>query len=169
MLRRVRQRGRSAEWAPATQRVAAADAGALVAAAQLGGRTSFVLADMKSGRVLAERGADLPMPPASTAKTVTSLYALETLGRGYRFSTRLLATGPIWGGTLKGDLILVGGGDPTLSSDNLGDIARALSAAGLKRVSGQFAVWAGALPLYSGHRRRPASLATTIRQLAAST
>ena len=103
----------------------------LVAAAQLGGDVTYVVADAKTGLVLEARCADRPMAPASTAKTITSLYALETLGGGYRFATRLIATGPIAGGKVQGDLILAGGGDPTLDTDGLDDLAARLAAAGV--------------------------------------
>jgi len=119
---------------------------ALIEAAKLGGDVSFLLADLKSGEVIAAHLPDKQMPPASTAKSITSLYALEALGPDYRFPTRVLATGPVEGGVLKGDLILAGGGDPTLSTDNLGDLAKVLSGLGLRRIAGRFGVWAGALP-----------------------
>ncbi|MCX7889210.1 MAG: D-alanyl-D-alanine carboxypeptidase/D-alanyl-D-alanine-endopeptidase [Rhodobacteraceae bacterium] len=118
----------------------------LIAAAGLGGDVTYVLADAATGERLEARGPDRPMPPASTLKAVTSLYALEHLGAGFRFPTRILRTGPLEGGTLGGDLILAGGGDPTLTTDHLGDLAAALRKAGLRRVSGRFRVWGGALP-----------------------
>ncbi len=52
--------------------------------------------------------------PASTMKVVTALTALDGLGRHKRFLTQLVAAGPIVGGQLKGSLIIVGGGDPSL-------------------------------------------------------
>ena len=118
----------------------------LVSEANLSGQVSYALADLKSGALLQAMNADWPMPPASTAKTVTSLYALEHLGAEHRFATRLMATGPLHDGRLEGDLLLVGGGDPTLTTDDLGDMAKALVAAGIRQVSGRFGVWAGALP-----------------------
>ncbi len=132
--------------APPTAKVTAAQAADLIAAAKLGGEITYVVADAKTGLVLEALGPDIPMPPASTAKTITSLYALEHLGREFRFPTRLLATGPVTGGRLEGDLILAGGGSPVLSTDDLGDMAAALKAAGLRRVAGRFRVWGGALP-----------------------
>jgi len=118
----------------------------LVRAAALGGDVSYVVADAKTGRVLEARGADEAMAPASTAKAITSLYALETLGSDYRFVTRLIATGPISGGKIQGDLILAGGGDPTLDTDGLDDLAARLAGAGVTGVTGRFRVWGGALP-----------------------
>lgn len=117
----------------------------LVRAANLGGEVGYVVADAKSGLVLEARGAERAMAPASTAKTITSLYALETLGSGYRFTTRLIATGPVAGGKVQGDLVLAGGGDPTLDTDTLADIAAALAAKGVTGVTGRFLVWGGAL------------------------
>jgi D-alanyl-D-alanine carboxypeptidase/D-alanyl-D-alanine-endopeptidase (penicillin-binding protein 4) len=124
--------------------VAAADA--LVAAARLGGAVSYVVADAQSGRVLAARDGARAMPPASTAKLLTSLYALDRLGPGYRFTTRLIATGPLRGGRLAGDLVLAGGGDATLHTDQLVQLAKALRGAGVTSVAGRFLVWGGALP-----------------------
>lgn len=123
---------------------------ALIAEAKLGGEVAFVLADLKTGAILAERQGDRRMPPASTAKAITALYALAHLGAGHRFNTRILATGPVSEGRVRGDLILAGGGDPTLSTDQLGDLAAALAAAGVRSVEGRFCVWAGALPYLPG-------------------
>jgi len=53
--------------------------------------------------------------PASTMKIVTLAAAAETLGWDYRYDTTVLAAGPIGaGGTLEGDLVVVGSGDPSL-------------------------------------------------------
>jgi D-alanyl-D-alanine carboxypeptidase/D-alanyl-D-alanine-endopeptidase (penicillin-binding protein 4) len=118
----------------------------LIAAAGLGGKVGFVVADARTGLVLEALQGGEPMPPASTLKAITSLYALEHLGAGYRFSTRLIATGPVGGGKIAGDLILAGGGDPTLTTDGLGDLAADLARAGVTGVTGRFLVWGGALP-----------------------
>ena len=58
----------------------------------------------------------------------------------------MLATGPVEAGTLQGDLVLVGGGDPVLDTDRLGELAAAVRAAGIDRVAGRFLVADGALP-----------------------
>jgi D-alanyl-D-alanine carboxypeptidase/D-alanyl-D-alanine-endopeptidase (penicillin-binding protein 4) len=118
----------------------------VIAEARLGGEVTFALADMKTGALIAARKAAQAMPPASTVKAITALYALERLGRGHRFRTRVMASGPLGGGRVAGDLILAGGGDPALSTDHLGDMAAALAARGVRAVAGRFLVWAGALP-----------------------
>jgi len=98
----------------------------------------FLLFDAADGRVLDQHRADEPFIPASTTKITTALAALEILGADFRFTTTLLATGPIEDGTLRGDLYLRGGGDPTLSTDDLRALAAELRRAGVKRVAGAF-------------------------------
>lgn len=98
----------------------------------------YVLFDPTDGRVLDEHNADEPFIPASTTKVATALAALEVLGADFRFSTTLLATGSIEDGVLEGDLWLRGGGDPTLTSDDLRDLVGDLRAAGVRRVAGSF-------------------------------
>ncbi|KFI33382.1 D-alanyl-D-alanine carboxypeptidase [Haematobacter missouriensis] len=122
------------------------DLDALLARARLGAEVSFLLVDPATGEVLDARDPNASLPPASVAKTITTLYAWETLGSAHRFTTRLLVTGPIRDGVVQGDLILAGGGDPMLSSDDLGDMAEALRQQGVRGVKGRFLTWAGALP-----------------------
>lgn len=83
-------------------------------------------------------GADTALPPASTLKAITALYALERLGEDFRFSTRVLRSGDT--------LILAGGGDPELDTDGLATLVKeAVLAAGDWKPA-RFAVWGGALP-----------------------
>jgi len=135
---RPRPAGLAARSAPGAE--------ALIREARLGGRVTYAVVDPQSGALLEGRGAEAGMPPASVTKAVTALYALETLGPGFRFQTRLLATGPVQDGVLDGDLILAGGGDPTLDTDALAEMAAELKRAGLREVRGRLRVWAGALP-----------------------
>ncbi|MBI4476629.1 MAG: D-alanyl-D-alanine carboxypeptidase, partial [Acidobacteria bacterium] len=55
------------------------------------------------------------MMPASNMKLVTMAAAAERLGWDYRFETRLETSAQIEAGHLTGDLIVVGGGDPTIN------------------------------------------------------
>jgi D-alanyl-D-alanine carboxypeptidase/D-alanyl-D-alanine-endopeptidase (penicillin-binding protein 4) len=126
---------------------AAPEVAALIEAARLGGQVAYAVADARTGELLEAREPGLALPPASVTKAITALYALDALGPAHRFQTRLLATGPVQGGRLEGDLVLVGGGDPGLSTDALGDLAAALARAGLRSVTGRFLVHAAALPL----------------------
>jgi D-alanyl-D-alanine carboxypeptidase/D-alanyl-D-alanine-endopeptidase (penicillin-binding protein 4) len=143
---RPRGAGAGAPAAAATPRPAAPAAADLIAQARLGGTVTFAVANARSGLGLEGTEPGRAMPPASTLKAITALYALETLGAGFRFTTRVVADGPIRNGRLEGDLILVGGGDPTLGTDQMAELARAVKAAGLREVRGRFRVHEGALP-----------------------
>ncbi|MCW1919084.1 D-alanyl-D-alanine carboxypeptidase/D-alanyl-D-alanine-endopeptidase [Rhodobacter sp. KR11] len=116
----------------------------LVAAAKLSGTTGFVVADVRTGQVVESLNAGAEVPPASVAKAITTLFALDHLG-DHRFRTQVLATGPVVKGRLKGDLILLGGADPTLDTDGLGDLVAQL-AGQVKKVEGRFLVCASVLP-----------------------
>ena len=119
---------------------------ALIARANLSGRVGFAVVDPATGRMLEESDGSAALPPASVTKAVTALYALETLGAEHRFETRLIATGPVENGILKGDLVLAGGGDPTLETNALAGMAAALKTAGVREVRGRFRLWGGAVP-----------------------
>lgn len=118
----------------------------LVAAADLDGTVGCVLADARTGEVLEQIDGGEALPPASVTKAVTALYALDALGGAHRFVTRIFATGPVSEGILDGDLILAGGGDPTLSADHLMEMAAMLGEAGVREITGRFLCWRGALP-----------------------
>ena len=122
--------------------------GDLVVAARLGGISGFAVAEVATGRILEAVNETALLPPASVAKTLTALYGLERLGPSHRFRTEVLAVGAIVGGTLQGDLVLAGGGDPTLDSDKLGDLAASLAGAGVRRITGRYLAYAGALPSF---------------------
>jgi D-alanyl-D-alanine carboxypeptidase/D-alanyl-D-alanine-endopeptidase (penicillin-binding protein 4) len=119
---------------------------ALIAQAGLSGDVTCVVADAASGQVRFAHRADLPLPPASVTKAITAAYGFDVLGPAHRYVTRVVGTGPLRDGVLDGDLVLVGGGAPGLSTADLADLAAQLKAAGLREVRGRFAVWGGALP-----------------------
>jgi len=118
----------------------------LIAEARLQGKVGFVVADATSGQILEQTDGTVPHPPASVTKAITSLYALDVLGADHVFETRLIATGPVVDGVVQGDLILAGGGDPVLGTDQLADMAKTLRETGVRSLSGAFKVWGGALP-----------------------
>lgn len=106
----------------------------------------YALFRLDTGAVVEERQADRPFIPASVAKLPTVAAALNVLGADHRFTTRLRANGPIQAGVLRGDLILEGGGDPSLSSEGLADLLSGLQGAGVTRVTGRFLYDVGQLP-----------------------
>lgn len=123
---------------------------ALIEKANLNGEVSLCVARLSDGEVLERHGADLALPPASVAKALTAGYALDVLGPAHHFVTRVIATGPIKEGVLDGDLVLAGGGDPTLDTDALADLARTVSEAGILSVTGRLKVWGGQFPTLRG-------------------
>lgn len=123
---------------------------ALIEKARLGGKISFSVARLTTGEALESHDDGVALPPASVAKALTAGYALDTLGPGHHFVTRVVATGGIKEGVLDGDLVLTGGGDPTLDTDALAGLAKAVSEAGVTKVSGALKVWGGGLPTLPG-------------------
>lgn len=118
----------------------------MIAEAGLGGVVGFVIADARSGQIVEDVDGGHRLPPASVTKALTALYALDALGGGHRFATRLVATAPVVEGVVQGDLILAGGGDPTLDTDGLAGLAARLAEQGITGITGRFLCWGGALP-----------------------
>ena len=69
-----------------------------------------------AGRTILDYGAGLAVTPASNLKVLLASVALEVLGPDYAFTTSL--KGMASAGIIAGDLYMVGGGDPLLSTAN---------------------------------------------------
>ena len=65
------------------------------------------------GQPIYERNSTRLYMPASNNKVLTTAAALVRLGPDFRYETRIMADGPIVDGTLKGNLVVVGSGDPS--------------------------------------------------------
>ncbi|MFW3170175.1 D-alanyl-D-alanine carboxypeptidase/D-alanyl-D-alanine-endopeptidase [Geodermatophilus sp. CPCC 206100] len=87
----------------------AAELDPLLASPALGPGVSAGVVDVASGEVLLEADAATPAVPASTAKLLTAVAALTTLGPEATLETTVVA------GATPDEVVLVGGGDPTLS------------------------------------------------------
>jgi D-alanyl-D-alanine carboxypeptidase/D-alanyl-D-alanine-endopeptidase (penicillin-binding protein 4) len=90
-------------------------------------------------QTLVDLSARALLVPASSAKIVTVATAAEAVGWNYRYITTLLATGPIVDGVLKGDLLAVGSGDPSIggpAGDDLSTWSDGIKAAGIRRIEG---------------------------------
>ena len=101
---------------------------------------SFVIVDTESGRIALAQNPDTPRSPASTVKIVTTFAALDLLGPAYTWHTRASIRGPLDGGTLDGDLILQGGGDPYMTLERWWSFAHALRTRGLKTLHGDIVI-----------------------------
>ena len=105
-----------------------------------------LIVDPARGDTLYTRNADKLFVPASNQKLVTGAVALARLGADHRWSTTLLARGPIRNGVLLGDLVVRGDGDPSISSHMRGDamtplrdLSDSLRARGISRIRGRVA------------------------------
>ena len=88
------------------------------------------------GTVLLAQAADVPVHPASVSKVPTTLALLRKLGPEYRFVTTFAASGPVHDGTIDGDLVIDGGGDPYFVDENALLVAQRFNESGVHRVAG---------------------------------
>ena len=100
-------------------------------------RTSALAVDLTTGRLLYARNLRLPLIPASNEKLAVTYASLLALGPSFRFSTDVLGEGELDGTLWRGDLVLKGYGDPTLSTLDLLSLASQLRSQGIRRVTGQ--------------------------------
>src|SRR3981081_3228116 len=108
---------RSAASKKATARFAARAEALLGTTPTNKGEWGLLIADAESGETLYEQNADRYFVPASNMKLFTTALALARLGPDYRFRETLETHGTLSAeGTLTGDLILAGRGDPNLSN-----------------------------------------------------
>ncbi len=103
----------------------------------------------QKGQVIAEWNSTMPLLTASTMKTLTTGMGLKYLGKDFRYQTKVVYNGKVSDGILYGDLIIVGGGDPTLGSKDtlatpidkvFGEWAEGIRKAGINRITGNIVV-----------------------------
>lgn len=99
------------------------------------GVTGLFVADARTGEPLFAVNADDPLNPASNVKMISTATALELLGPEFRYPTRVLGPDPV-GGTIKGDVYLLGSHDPTLAVADFDQLAASLAARGITRIEG---------------------------------
>jgi serine-type D-Ala-D-Ala carboxypeptidase/endopeptidase (penicillin-binding protein 4) len=125
-----------------------------VTAANLQHQLSGILAPFGScvavdgpGGPVARIRPDRALAGASTQKLLVAAAALGVLGTSHRFETRAVTDASLHDGTLDGDLTIVGGGDPMLSTSSvpstaaapntpLSGLADAIVRAGVRRIDG---------------------------------
>lgn len=132
------------------------------------GSTAVLIQDLKTGKILASHNAERPLLPASIMKTVTIAGLLQEKGPDERFHTAVYADGPIEGSVIEGDIVIVGGGDPTLGANcapESADIAEELIAAlrhkGITSIKGDLRVDTS---LYSGPACPPSWAAADLNE-----
>ncbi len=107
---------------------------------------SLTVLDAKTGETVFAGNPNMGMATASTLKTITSITAFNILGKDFQYQTQFGYSGSITDGTLNGDIIIKGAGDPTLGSwryaghkenDILTQMVAALQKAGIRRINGR--------------------------------
>ena len=76
---------------------------------------SVLVVSLEEGDTLFAQDENRSLAPASNMKIATTAAALHFLGPAFRYQTFVYADGPLQDGTLRGDLILYGTGDPGIS------------------------------------------------------
>jgi D-alanyl-D-alanine carboxypeptidase/D-alanyl-D-alanine-endopeptidase (penicillin-binding protein 4) len=97
---------------------------------------AFLAVSLDRGDTLFAREANRLYTPASNRKLFTAASALHWLGPDHRFRTTLVATGQVDTDTLRGDLVLIGRGDPDLLPAHLAALADTFAAGGAQVVAG---------------------------------
>ncbi len=120
---------------------------------------------VRGERELAAENPDRLFVPASVHKLAVAAAALTHLGPDHRVTTEARAAGTLAGGILEGDLVLAAAGDPTWSERFFPDpatappavLARRLTDAGLRRVTGDLVIDTSRFPGRPFPTSRPAS------------
>lgn len=106
--------------------------------------TAVLVVDLASGETVGEYNAERALLPASVLKCVTTASLLETAGPQWRYTTVAYIDGRVRDGVLRGNVIVVGSGDPTLNSlceplsnDFVVEIVDALKSQGISRIEGR--------------------------------
>jgi D-alanyl-D-alanine carboxypeptidase/D-alanyl-D-alanine-endopeptidase (penicillin-binding protein 4) len=107
---------------------------------------SLTVLDAQTGEQVFAVNPNMGLAPASTLKTVTSITAFNLLGPDFQYQTHVGYSGSIdASGTLNGDVVIKGGGDPTLGSWRwihtkeafiLNSMVTALQRAGIHKING---------------------------------
>ena len=116
-------------------------------------RWGLLVVDPAGGDTLYAHDAGKLFMPASNQKLLTGATALVELGADYRFVTRFASTADMVEGTVRGDLIVVGTGDPSFSDAMRGDwhaafraMADSLAAHGVRAINGTLRPGGNAFP-----------------------
>jgi D-alanyl-D-alanine carboxypeptidase/D-alanyl-D-alanine-endopeptidase (penicillin-binding protein 4) len=135
-LRAVELRGSSAEATSATTVLTVARAKWMrrVDALAAGHAMSVSVAD--GGMFVYGRRAAVGRAPASNEKLLLSMALLRRFGPAAHITTRA-AAGRVRDGVVRGNLWILGGGDPAITSARLARLARELRAAGIQRIAGR--------------------------------
>ena len=109
------------------------------------GTISLYVVESKTGKIIFDKNSQTGLAPASCQKVITATTAFELLGKDYRYKTNVGSDGKTDSGILKGNIYIIGSGDPTLGSWRynetketilLANIINAIKAQGIQQVKG---------------------------------
>lgn len=103
-------------------------------------RVSALVVRLSDMRPIARLNPDTRLTPASVSKLFAASAALQQFGPEHRFESVFASHGAVSHGTLNGDLVFVGGGDPSLDNRHLRELVARLKAAGIRRITGNLIV-----------------------------
>jgi D-alanyl-D-alanine carboxypeptidase/D-alanyl-D-alanine-endopeptidase (penicillin-binding protein 4) len=107
---------------------------------------SLTVMDVNSGKEIFAANPSMGLATASTMKTITTITAFSVLGKDFKYQTQFGYSGTITDGTLNGDIVIKGSGDPTLGSPRyessreehiLTLMIDAIRKAGIKKINGR--------------------------------
>jgi serine-type D-Ala-D-Ala carboxypeptidase/endopeptidase (penicillin-binding protein 4) len=105
------------------------------------GYWGVLVKSLQTGATLYARNERKLMMPASNMKIVTLAAAADRLGWDFTYETKLFAAGAVADGTLRGDLVVVGSGDPGIMAADgdaiFAEWADALKRAGIRTIAGR--------------------------------
>jgi len=99
-------------------------------------RSGALAVDLTTGTPIFSQNEQLPLAPASNEKLALTYAVLVELGPAFRIETDVLGEGDQQGPVWRGDLVLKGYGDPTLTRRGLARLAAAVRRLGITRVTG---------------------------------
>ena len=97
---------------------------------------SIYVENLETGESTLAWNEEQPRNPASVAKLLTTLVALDTLGPSYRWRTEVYLQGDVVGGKLAGNLLLKGYGDPFLVTERVWQMLRQIRQSGIQHIEG---------------------------------
>lgn len=112
----------------------------------------FVVYDPKTKKIISSYNENASLIPASTTKLLTTETAMNLLGENFRWITQLEYSGEIEDGVLKGNLYIVGSGDPSLGTSKAGassysniisNFKAAISDKGIRKINGDIIIQTG--------------------------
>lgn len=115
---------------------------------------SVYVYDLNARRQIEGYNETKPLIPASITKALTVATCLQSTGIDYRYRTRAFTDGYQSADVLHGNLVIVGGGDPSLNSkpepvsrDFVTEVVKALKQKGIKHIEGQLLFDQSVFPL----------------------